>query len=165
MNYVLVYTDCRLKRPYMYICLRCGYFPHKPLLVGLLISVIFSCIRHVWSISGLSVVKPLQPLFATPSPYNDNLSDWNTTFAYKIRLLCACGIYTKWGLCCQKQVSQAGISNYIPRFILYSNHLTILCYELLNVSTDACPWLCQNGYFKGISRIKRTIAVPQQQLA
>ena len=31
-----------------------------------------------------------------------------------------------WGLCCQKQVSQAGISNYIPQFTVGCNYLSLL---------------------------------------
>ena len=31
-----------------------------------------------------------------------------------------------WGLCCQKQVSQAGISNYIPQFTVWCNYLSLL---------------------------------------
>ena len=30
-----------------------------------------------------------------------------------------------WELCCQKQVSQAGISNYIPQFIVGCNYLSL----------------------------------------
>ena len=30
-----------------------------------------------------------------------------------------------WGLCCQKQVSQAGISNYIPQFTVGCNYLSL----------------------------------------
>ena len=32
---------------------------------------------------------------------------------------------TKWGLCCQKQVSQAEISNYIPQFTVGCNYLSL----------------------------------------
>ena len=30
-----------------------------------------------------------------------------------------------WGLCCQKQASQAGISNYIPQFTVGCNYLSL----------------------------------------
>ena len=32
---------------------------------------------------------------------------------------------TKWGLCCQKQVSQAEICNYIPQFTVECNYLSL----------------------------------------
>ena len=34
-------------------------------------------------------------------------------------------INTKWGLCCQKQVSQTEISNYIPQFTVGCNYLSL----------------------------------------
>ena len=40
---------------------------------------------------------------------------WNILYLY---------IYI-WGLCCQKQVSQAGISNYIPQFTVGCNYLSL----------------------------------------
>ena len=33
--------------------------------------------------------------------------------------------HPNWGLCCQKQVSQAGISNYIPQFTVGCNYLSL----------------------------------------
>ena len=41
---------------------------------------------------------------------------------YSIFLLCGTHI---WGLCCQKQVSHAGTSNYIPQFTVGCNYLSL----------------------------------------
>ena len=38
---------------------------------------------------------------------------------------CTCCWFYIWGLCCQKQVSQARISNYIPQFTVGCNYLSL----------------------------------------
>ena len=41
-------------------------------------------------------------------------------------LLTTCPASDKWGLCCQKQISKAGISNYIPQYNVGYNYLSLL---------------------------------------
>ena len=45
-------------------------------------------------------------------------------------------VLTIWRLCCQKQVSQAGISNYIPQFTVGCNYL---CLPEIPVSCNKVP--------------------------
>ena len=53
-------------------------------------------------------------------------------------------VWLKWGISCQKQVSQAGISNYIPQFTVGCNYL---CLPEIPASLDTqftvgCNYLC-----------------------
>ena len=62
-----------------------------------------------------------------------------------------------WGLWCQEQVSQAGISNYIPRFTVGCNHLSlpeipasgtkVLTYDGNLSHPHTCQWLSHLNIF------------------
>ena len=44
-----------------------------------------------------------------------------------------------WGLCCQKQVSQAGISNYIPQFTVGGSYLSLPEIPASGYKVLSCP--------------------------
>ena len=58
-----------------------------------------------------------------------NLEVWTIThclgLGYETLVSAVCLSIFLWGLCCQKQVSQAGISNYIPQFTVGCNYLSL----------------------------------------
>ena len=47
-----------------------------------------------------------------------------------------------WGMCCQKQVSQAGISNYIPQFTVGCNYLSLPEIPASGNKVHICPIMC-----------------------
>ena len=49
----------------------------------------------------------------------------------------------KWGLCCQKQVSQAGISNYIPQFTVGCNWFTKVILLFIIIHNTFWGSLCK----------------------
>ena len=49
---------------------------------------------------------------------------WNGSFSHQFSWL-SMAVDDIWGLCCRKQVSQAGISNYIPQFTVECNYLSL----------------------------------------
>ena len=66
-----------------------------------------------------------------------------------------------WGLWCQKQVSQAGLSNYLPQFTVGCNYLSLpeipaSGAKVLIYVTEWSLWLSQNWYelVIGVSRIR-----------
>ena len=96
-----------------------------PKLMGLLRRPYESTSSITWSYLWDGLVRGKNNLFKFTK-----LSKRLRTFcAFGIILLCY--IYTIyifgyiWGLCCQRQVSQAGISNYIMQFTVWCNYLSL----------------------------------------
>ena len=46
-----------------------------------------------------------------------------------------------WRLCCQKQVSQAGISNYIPQFTVGCNYISLTEIPASGNKVLICEWI------------------------
>ena len=69
--------------------------------------------------------NPIAMSFAVKSTYTASALMTPTAVSRAINTCCLETAEYIWGLCCQKQVSQAGISNYIPQFTVKCNYLSL----------------------------------------
>ena len=67
-----------------------------------------------WPLMGVLFRWPIFSVSATKFTLESNITDRISLLVLDIQW--KCNDLANWGLCCQKQVSQTGISNYIPQF-------------------------------------------------